>query len=194
MHQYGRTFDMPQEVKAQALALAGAGNQPRHFRNGECFVPHIDDAQVRLQRGKRVVADLWFRRRQHRNERRLPGRWETDQAHIRHGFQLQHHVVLLPRLTPKRKPRRLAHAGRQRRIAQATEAAARRDEPHTHSGEIGQLLPRFAEHHGSHRHRQHQVRTPRPVAVIAGSVRPAFRLQVRPIVQVKQGMHLRRHL
>ena len=69
MHQYGRTFDMPQEVQAQALTLAGAGNQPRYVRNGECFMPHIDDAQVRLQRGKRVVTDLWFRRRQHRNER-----------------------------------------------------------------------------------------------------------------------------
>ena len=61
-------LDVPQKVQAEAAALGGAGNQPRHVGHGERVLARGDDAQVRGQRGERIVRDLRLGRRDRRDQ------------------------------------------------------------------------------------------------------------------------------
>ena len=58
VHQHRAALDMAQELQAQALALAGAGDQPGHVRDGVDGRTGGHHAEVGHQRGERVVGDL----------------------------------------------------------------------------------------------------------------------------------------
>jgi len=64
VNEDGAALDVAQEVKPQALALGGAGDEARHVGDGERIVAHVDHAEVRLQRGEGVIGDLRLRRRE----------------------------------------------------------------------------------------------------------------------------------
>ena len=64
VNEDGAALDVAQEVKPQALALGGAGDEARHVGDGERVTADIDDTEVRLQRCEWVVRDLRFRSRQ----------------------------------------------------------------------------------------------------------------------------------
>ena len=64
VHQHQAALHVPEEVQAQALALAGPGDKPGHVRRHELDVARLHHAQVRGQRGERVVTDLGLGRGQ----------------------------------------------------------------------------------------------------------------------------------
>ena len=91
--------------------------------------PARDHAELRHQRGERVVGDLRPGRGQRRDQRRLAGRREADQPDVGHRAQLQHQVAGLARLAEQREPGRLAGRGGQRGVAQPAAAAGGGHEP-----------------------------------------------------------------
>ena len=58
VHQGGAALDVPQELQAQPLALAGAGDEAGDVGDGEADVARLHDAEVRGQGRERVVGDL----------------------------------------------------------------------------------------------------------------------------------------
>ena len=100
----------------------------------------------------------------------------------------------LTRLAFERKARCLALRRRQGGVAQAAEASLSRDEAGARHGKVREHLPVLVPHDGAHRDLEHEVLPARAVAPIAGAVRAALRFQVRAVLEVKQGVHLRRHL
>ena len=100
----------------------------------------------------------------------------------------------LARLTLERKARCLAFRRRQGCVAQAAEASLSCNEAGARHGEVREHLPALVPHDGAHRHLEHEVLPARAIAPIAGAVRAARRLQVRAVLKVEQGVHLRGHL
>ena len=64
-----------------------------------------DDAEIRRQRRERVVGDLRAGRRDARDQRRLAGVREADQADVGEQLQLEPQVLVLARLSPAARRR-----------------------------------------------------------------------------------------
>jgi hypothetical protein len=75
-----------QERVAKSRAAARALDQAGHVRDGRAaFIldAEVHDAEIRFEGGERVVGDLRGRRRQGRQQRRLAGVRQPDQADVR---------------------------------------------------------------------------------------------------------------
>src|ERR1700686_1575436 len=70
-----------------------AFNQPRNIRHHKAALffrfPDRNDTEIRLQRGKWIISDLWARRRDTRNQRGLADVGIADEAHISKQFEFQ---------------------------------------------------------------------------------------------------------
>src|ERR1039458_5025740 len=191
--QGGAAFHVPQELMSQALALAGAPDQPGHVGHDELDVAGFQHAEVRDQGGERVVGDLRPGRGHRRDDRGLPGVGEADQPHVGHRLQLQDEIPLLARLALEREPRRLAPGAREGGVTQPAAAARGGYEPAAGADEIGEDLAVRGLHLGPVRHWDDQVG-----AVGAGPVRTLALLAVtgpadRAAVEVEQGRRARVH-
>ncbi len=191
VHQHRAALDVAQEVEPQAAALRRAGDQPGHVGDGEDLLPRRDDAELRHERGERVVSDLRAGRRQRRDQRRLAGRGEPEQADVGDGTQLQDQVALLAGLAEQRETGRLAGRGRERGVAQAAPAPLGGDEPGARPDEVGDDLPVGAEHDGAVGHQQLDVlgvgpRLEPTLALLAAAARG-----VRAVVEVQERVHPR---
>ena len=58
MHDDFGTLDMAQEFQAKPLAFGGARDQTRHIRDGVPVIAGHDHAEIRHQRGERVIGDF----------------------------------------------------------------------------------------------------------------------------------------
>ena len=150
-----------------------------------------DHAQVRLQRGERVVGDLRPGRGQHGHQRGLAGAGEADQADVGDRLQLQHDVGGIARLAEQREPGGLARAGGQRGVAQAAAAAAggdvashpvRPDRPARTPSSDSTTVPG--------RHPQFQALAVGAVLVVTLPGPAVAGLGVRPEVEVQQRVHV----
>ena len=83
-----------------------------------------DDAEVRRQRRERVVGDLRPRRRDARDQRRLAGVREADQADVGEQLQLEPQVLVFAGLARLHLARRAVGGRREPRVAHAAAAAA----------------------------------------------------------------------
>ena len=194
VHEHGGALDVAQEVQAQSLALRGAGDQSGHVSHGEGLVPDVDHAQVRGQRGERVVGDLRLRGRKHRDERGLAGGGETDEADVGHRLQLQDDVVLLARFAVQGETGGLTLVRGQGRVAQAAETALGGDEAGARHGQVGENVALLRHDDCAHRHLEDEVFAAGAVAVRARAVAATPRPDVRTEVEVHQGVGLRGHL
>ena len=191
VHQHRAPLDVPEEVQPQATALGGARDQPRHVGDGEDLLPRGDHAQLRDERGERVVGDLRPGRRQRRDQRRLARRREPDQPDVGDRAQLQHELAGLARLAEQREAGRLARGRGERGVAQPPAAALGGDEPGARPDEVGEDLAVRRHDDGAVGHGELQV-----VRVRAG-LEPALALLavagrgVRAVVEVEQGVHAR---
>ena len=177
VHQHRAALHVPEEVEPEALAAAGPGDQPGHVGDHELGVTRLDHAQVRGQRGERVIRDLGPGGRHGGDQRRLPRVRESHQASVRDGLQLKHQAQLAPGLSAQREAWRLAPGRRERRVPEAAAAALRGHEPGPGPDQVGQHLAVAGLHHGPVGHAQHQVGALGAVAV--GALRPAFPLPAR---------------
>src|ERR1700730_15167040 len=70
-----------------------AFNQPRNIRHHKAALffrfPDRNDTEIRLQRGKWIISDLWTRRRDTRNQRGLTDVGIADEAHISKQLEFQ---------------------------------------------------------------------------------------------------------
>ena len=63
MHEHFRAFQVPQKLVAEAQPAMRAFDQSRHVGDDEAAVAlELHDAEIRRQRGERVVGDLRPRR------------------------------------------------------------------------------------------------------------------------------------
>ena len=189
VHQHGTPFHVPEEVQAQPLALAGPGDQAGHVGHYELGVPRLDHAEVRGERGERVVAHLGLGRGQRADQRGLARVGETDQPGVGHRLELEHQGDLGARLTAQREPGGLAFGRRERRVTQAAAAALRRDVPGSGADQVGQHLAVLGLDHGAVRDPDDQVGPGCPVPVGPRALLAVGGPADRAPVEVEQGGH-----
>ena len=128
MHEQAAAVDVPQEIVAKARAFGRTldntgdiGHDERHA------LIHIDDAEIRVQRGEVVVCDLRAGIGRDGQQRGLADIREADKADIRQQLQLQHDLVLLAGQAGLGKARHLTGRRGKMLVAPATAAALAED-------------------------------------------------------------------
>ncbi len=186
VHEHRAALDVAQELQAQPLALAGAGDQPGDVGHGEPHVTGLHDAEVGHEGGERVVGDLGAGRRHRCHEAGLAGAGVAHERDVGERLELEHDVAGVARLTEQREAGRLAPGRGQRRVAEATAAAARQHEARARAHEVGEHLAVRRLHDRAVRHGQHDVLAVGAVAVRALAGLAAGGLAVRAVVVVEQ--------
>lgn len=121
-------FDVAQEFEAEALALGCARNQARYVGDGVAHVAGHHYAEVRHERGERIIGDLRFGGAHRRDQARLACGRKAHQRHVGDGLEFEDDVAFLARLAQQCEARRTTGAIGQRRIAETTVAARGHDE------------------------------------------------------------------
>ena len=191
MHQHRAPFDMPQEVQPQAATFGGARNQAGHIGDGERVLPRRHHAEIRRQRGERIVGDLRLGRRDGRHQRRLARRRKPDQADVGDRLEFQGQVARLALLTEQREAGRLAGARGQCRVAQSTAPARSGFEPGAGPDQVGQQPAVFVEHDGAVGDLDFEVCARGAVAVAAHALLARRGHDMGVEVEIEQGVHLR---
>ena len=188
MDEHAAALDMGEELVPEPDPRRRALDQPGDVGEHELALAIVDRPQDRLQRGERVVGDLRRRPRQARQQRRLAGVREPDEAGV--GKQLQ------PQLDPSRlaleaalgKARGLAGGAGEALVA-VTAGAARGDDRLLPGLDQVVAAPLEPLDLGAGRHGDDVVRAARPVTLAALAVatapgapvgREAKRRQVAP--------------
>ena len=93
---------VPEEAVAEALALAGAGDQARNVgdHEGPAVDPLVHDPELGREGGEGIVADPGTRGAKRAQQRGLPGVGQADESHIGENLELQADLAFLPRQTP----------------------------------------------------------------------------------------------
>ena len=115
---------MPQELVAQARALAGPLDDAGNVRHDEAdAVIHIDHPQVGIEGGEMVVGDLGIGPADHAEEGGFAHIGEAHQTHVRQELQLQRHLHALSGQAALGEAGRLPGGGGEMGIAPAALAA-----------------------------------------------------------------------
>src|SRR6185369_6681390 len=126
MQQQLGPLDVPQETIAKPRARMRAFNQTRNVRDDKrTKVSEIDHAEVRFQRGERVVGNLWTSRGNSRDESRLARVRKTHQTNIREQLQLELQLALFALAAALVITRRTVCRTGEVRVAKTAAAAAR---------------------------------------------------------------------
>ncbi len=189
VHQHAAPLDVPQELQAQPLALAGARDQAGDVGDGVDGRTGGDHTEVGHQRGERVVGDLRLGGAEHGDQGRLAGAGIAHERHVRDGLQLQDDVVEVPRLAEQREPGRLAARRGEGGVAEPAAAALGGDVGGAVADEVGEDVARLVEHHRAVRHGQDQVLAVLAAAVAALAGLAVGGLAVRRVVVVEQRGH-----
>src|SRR4029079_14634461 len=98
MYKHFRAFEVAQELMAETLAAVSAFDQSRHVGNHETsIVAEADDAEIRSQRGERIVCDLRPGCRDARDQRRLAGIRKSNQPDVGQQLEIEPRVLHLTR-------------------------------------------------------------------------------------------------
>ena len=191
VHEHRAALDVPEEVEPETTALGRARDEARHVGHGEDLIARGDDAELRHERGERVVGDLRPGRGQRRHQRRLARRREADEPDVGHRPQLQHELAGLAGLAEQGEAGGLARGGGERRVAEAAAAAFGGDEAGAGADEVDDHRARRVEHDRAVGHPELEVfgvgaRLEPALALLA-----AAREGVRAVVEVEQGVHAR---
>ena len=161
-------LDVAQEVEAEATPLGGALDQAGHVGDGVGHVARHDDAEIRHERGERVVGDLRPCPRDRGHERGFPRRREADEADVRDDLQLQLDEAFLALLAEQREAWGLARGRREGRVAEAAATALGDDELVAWMGQVGEHLARLGVGDDrSRRDRKHDGLAARAVLEVA---------------------------
>ena len=96
VHEHVAALDVAQELQAEALALARAGDEAGHVGDGEDRVAGGDHAEVGHQRREGVVGDLGPRGRHRGDQRGLAGAREPDERDVGDALELEDDVEAPP--------------------------------------------------------------------------------------------------
>ena len=97
-----RPLDVPEELVAQPVAGVGPFDQAGDVGHDEVLILGDDRAQVGVLGGERIIGDLGMGARDPREQRRLAGVGQADQADVGDDLQLQDDPALLARDAPSR--------------------------------------------------------------------------------------------
>src|SRR6185369_14428212 len=126
MQQQLRPLDVTQKAIAQASTRVRSFDQTRNVGNDKrTKVSEVNHAEVRFQRGERVVGNLGTRRGNSGNKRRLSGIRKTHQPNIREQLQFELQLALFALAAALVISRRTIGRTREVRVAETTTAAAR---------------------------------------------------------------------
>ena len=144
VHEHLRAFEVAQELVAEAVASCAPSISPGTSATTKLRSPlERDDAEIRRERGERVVGDLRPRGRDARDQRGLAGVREADQADVGEQLQLEPEVLLFAGLAGLRPARRAVGGRREARVAAAAAAALRDQHALAFVGEIGEQRVRL---------------------------------------------------
>ncbi len=147
MHQHARALDVAQEAVAEPRAFVRAFDQAGNVDHHERLeVGDAHDAELRLERGERIVGDLRTRRADDAEQRRLPGVRQADHAGVGEQLELQAQLAAFAGLAVVREVRRLARRGREMLVALTAAAALGDAQPLVRRAQVGEqprdaLLP-----------------------------------------------------
>ena len=191
VQQGGAALDVPQELQAEALALARALDEARHVGDGVAGFARVDDAEVRVQGRERVVGDLRLGGAHRRDETRLARGRVADESDVGDGLELEQDVPLESGRAQQRESGRLALGGGQRRVAESALAARSDDEAHARGIQVDEFVAVGRAHDGADGHAQLEVLSGGAVAVVAHAGLAVVGLPVRGAVEAEQCRHLR---
>ena len=123
MQQHAAALHMAEKAVAEAGALMRAFDQARNIRQHEFAAVDVDHAELRMQRGEGIVGDLRLGGADHREEGRLAGIGQADQAGVGDQFEPQPDPALLADLAGIGVARRAVGRGFEMRVAEAAIAA-----------------------------------------------------------------------
>ncbi len=124
MDEQPRALDVREEVVAEARAGRRALDQPGDVGDDELAVLPVERAEDRLERRERVGADLRRRARHARQQRRLAGVGQADEADVGQQLELQLEPALLAGEALLGEARRLPGRAAEVRVAAPAAAAA----------------------------------------------------------------------
>src|SRR5579871_3938156 len=135
-----------------------AGDQARHIGQNKHLVVAwgFGDAQVRAERGERVVTDTRPRRAGHRQQARFAGVWLADQRRLRNGFQLELERTLFAWFATLRDSWGALRTGGKVRVAESATTTAGNHDAVARANEIG-CHPVVGLDAGARRHQKDQV-------------------------------------
>ena len=111
---------------AEALALGRAFDEPGDVGEHELVLVEAHHAEVRHERGERIVGDLRLGRAHHRDQRRLARVREADERGVGEQLQLELQPPLFAVLPLLGERRRAAGVRQEARVAAPADAALRR--------------------------------------------------------------------
>ncbi len=164
VQQHPAPRDVPKEGQPQAPALRGALDQAGDVRHHEPFVV-AGHAQVRGQRGERVIGDLRPGRGQLRQQGGLARVGQPHQADVGHQAELELEVKLLPRFARFGHPGNPVPGPGQDGAPPAPSSTPSHRHRRSGSHQVGQQAT-FVPHHRPVGHRKEQILPLCPVAVV----------------------------
>ena len=174
-------LDVRQELVPEPGAAAGALDQPGNVGDHELAVVGLERPERGLERRERVVGDLGVRARQARQQRRLAGVWQPDQADVGDQLELQRDPVSSPG-SPRSANRGVWWVGPAKRLFPRPPARHAPSPPADRAHQVVHGAVRLDARLGPGRHRDRRAsRRPRRGAAIParGRPRPALKCDRR---------------
>ena len=189
MQQHPAAFDMAEKAVADPLALVGAFDQARDIGQNEVAVARVDDAQMRMQGGERIVGDPGPGARNPGEEGRFAGIRQADQPGIGNQLQAQPQRAFLAGPARFAAARRAVGRALEMDVAAPAIAALGEQRPVADRYQIGhQGLPVLLENLGAGRHRDREVGPRRAGARLAHAVMAALGLEMLAVAEIDQGV------
>ena len=139
VHEHLRALEVAQELMAEAVAACAPSISPGTSATTKLRSSlRRDDAEVRRQRRERVVGDLRPRRGDARDQRRLAGVREADEADVGEQLQLEAQVLDLAGFARLDLARRAIGGRGEPRVAHAAASALGDEHALAFLGEIGE--------------------------------------------------------
>ena len=190
VQKHPRALHMAQKGVPQTRALARALDQTGNIRQHEAGRILLDDAQIRLERGKMIICNLRLRRRDHGQNRGFAHVRKAHQTHVRDGFQLQRQFMNFALFAGLGELRRLAGGRGEMLVAKAAAPAAIQHLAHAGGVHIQQHLARFAiAHHGARGHLNHNILAALAALAVAHAVAAVFRGKPAVVAEIHQRVH-----
>ena len=195
MQQHAAAFDVAKEAVAETDAFMRAFDQARNVGEHELARVGAHHAELRVERGERIIGDLRLCRRHGGEERRLAGVRQPDETGVGDELEAQPDPALLALLPGIGVARRAIGRGLEVRVAEAAIAATRQHHAVADIDEIGdQGRVVLLKHLGAGRHLEHDGAAVGAGAVLAHAVMAALGLEVLLVAIVEQGIEPRHRL
>src|SRR6185436_6506860 len=181
MHEDFGSFEMREELGAEAVAQVGTFDQARDVRHDETpVIGQAHNAKIRAERGEWIVRDLGLGFGDPGNQRALAGVRIPDEADVREELQPQPEYALLAREARFGAPRRAIRRGCERRVSSASSSAARDEHAVSDVAQVGQrnqFVAMLVVDDGPRRNLEFHVRAAVTGAVGAQAVLAALRVE-----------------